>query len=349
MRAGCGGLDNKLARRASPNRLSGTGPTVRAKLRLSFGARARNRSSRSLLSSMASAQDKESSRLQAVQELEELLSKVTDLPKGTQNGKIWSTLSQDVRKEDPWEVLNRRCEVLWGENLRDAKTGRLPNIETGKYGLHGVVNYLKRVVGLKKMNAVHGAVMVKLDRLKAEVQYYACVFGDTREHVDISQYVSGTCLRKRSPSRRRRRRRRSHATLWSTHRRSCGLLARARWLTICTHRQVCYPVLYSDGGCHLPLLAAALPGGSTKDKTYKPPRSHPAEDDVDKHVDDPMYDSNGEEYIPTPSDHEDESEVDDEDGDEDGNGAGGSVQRVRKVSHQYLYMSGANLRVVAQT
>ena len=91
-------------------------------------------------SNMSRAGDKESIRLQAVQDIEELLKKLPDLPKGTKNGKIAAALSKKDRDDDPWEALNKFCDLLWGENLRDKTTGRLPNIETGKYGLTGVAN-----------------------------------------------------------------------------------------------------------------------------------------------------------------------------------------------------------------
>lgn len=122
------------------------------------------------------AADKESARLKAVQDIEELLGQLPKnaLPKGTEKGKIWTSLSRTKRDDDTWETFNKLCNTLWGENLRD-EAGRLPNMETGKYGLNGVANYMKRVLVLKPMNAVHDAVMVKLVRLKDELTHYVYV------------------------------------------------------------------------------------------------------------------------------------------------------------------------------
>lgn len=106
------------------------------------------------------AQEKASPRLQAVQDIKELLDKPPTLPKGTKNGKILSILSQkNTHNKDPWELLNSHCEVLWGGNLQDKCTGRLPNIKTGRYELHGFINYLKCVVGKSQLNKVHGSIL----------------------------------------------------------------------------------------------------------------------------------------------------------------------------------------------
>ena len=44
-----------------------------------------------------------------------------------------------------------------------------------------------------------------------------------------------------------------------------------------------------------------MAGDSTKDKTYKPRRAGPQEED-DPHIDDPIFNSDGEEYVAPESD-----------------------------------------------
>lgn len=60
-----------------------------------------------------------------------------------------------------------------------------------------------------------------------------------------------------------------------------------------------------------------LSGDSKKDKTYQPPRRARRDEDEDSHADDPLYGSDGAEYI-APSSDEEEDGVGGEDGGEDG-------------------------------
>lgn len=111
-----------------------------------------------------------------VQEISELVRKLhSDIPLATQDGRIWAIMTGPLRDSN-WETFNHRFDCLYGEDMRDTHTGRLPNIERGKYGLDAVVNYLR--IAVSQSNMLHKPMMIKLDRLHSELQKitYVCVF-----------------------------------------------------------------------------------------------------------------------------------------------------------------------------
>lgn len=126
------------------------------------------------------AADKEGARLGAIQSIKDLLKKLPNLPKASKNGKIYSAIKP--RDGDPWEIMNSRFDTLYGENLRDKTTGRLPNIEGGTYGLIAFANYLERSMALKGISANHEIIMLRLDRITAELQHYAYVPDNAVRH-----------------------------------------------------------------------------------------------------------------------------------------------------------------------
>lgn len=58
--------------------------------------------------------------------------------------------------------------ALFGEDLRDAKAKRLPNIQRGKYGLDLVLSYIRDMMASNSLDWV--AATPKIQRLVDEVK-----------------------------------------------------------------------------------------------------------------------------------------------------------------------------------
>lgn len=67
-----------------------------------------------------------------------------------------------------FEVFNRRMDILFGESLWDKKTGRLPNITRGAYGMDMVIGYITEAMDGGFL--VWDIAQIKVDRLVGEIQ-----------------------------------------------------------------------------------------------------------------------------------------------------------------------------------
>lgn len=73
-----------------------------------------------------------------------------------------------------WEVFDSRLNALYGEDLRDPKSGRLPNVERGKHGLDLVSSYIHNMV--KANTITWDAALPKMQRLVNELESVKYVF-----------------------------------------------------------------------------------------------------------------------------------------------------------------------------
>ena len=80
---------------------------------------------------------------------EELTSLVQSLPTSIPAAKaksrivtVFTNIPVPKNPLELWEVFDKRFNALFGEDLRDAKTGRLPNVQRGKHGLDLVLTYI---------------------------------------------------------------------------------------------------------------------------------------------------------------------------------------------------------------
>jgi hypothetical protein len=69
--------------------------------------------------------------------------------------------------DDPWQSFNRKFDLLYGEDCRDAK-GYLRNIRSGKYGLDSVCAYLKGI-NTNDPQFLAELAVIKLERLRNEL------------------------------------------------------------------------------------------------------------------------------------------------------------------------------------
>lgn len=67
-----------------------------------------------------------------------------------------------------WEVFNRRMDALFGDDVRDPKTGRLLNIARGPFGMVLVISYLRQTVEAGSIPWDLG--LIKVERLISEIQ-----------------------------------------------------------------------------------------------------------------------------------------------------------------------------------
>lgn len=100
---------------------------------------------------------------------------VEKLPKSVPVGKKKDVIPMLFEKipvpADPsqhFEVFNRRMDILFGENLRDTKTGRLPNIRRGAFGMGMVMDYVTKAMGDGFL--LWDIAQIKIERLVQEIQ-----------------------------------------------------------------------------------------------------------------------------------------------------------------------------------
>lgn len=112
------------------------------------------------------------------EQVEELISTILQLGKGLPDSipegkksdqlhRVMTTVSGDSH----WGTFNRRFDILFGEDCRDAN-GRLHHIRRGRYGFAMVMAYLQRTVdeNLGSMRDFYIPMVLKLDRLKCELE-----------------------------------------------------------------------------------------------------------------------------------------------------------------------------------
>ncbi|KAF8217802.1 hypothetical protein K438DRAFT_1925160 [Mycena galopus ATCC 62051] len=80
-----------------------------------------------------------------VEQIDTLIRKLpSNVPIAARESHISSSLTLPGEDGKAASSFNRRTDVLFGEDVRDA-TGRLKYVAAGKYGMHAVVKYLKTV------------------------------------------------------------------------------------------------------------------------------------------------------------------------------------------------------------
>jgi hypothetical protein len=95
----------------------------------------------------------------------------SSVPIATRESKISTSIILPGQDGDAASTFNRRMDVLFGEDLRDA-AGRLKYVATGKHGMGAVVKYLKTVPWAELQCQI---ARPKLDRLICELEFLWCV------------------------------------------------------------------------------------------------------------------------------------------------------------------------------
>ena len=105
----------------------------------------------------------------------ELTSLVESLPTSVPNAKatsrtitVFTSIPVPKNPLELWEVFDRRFNALFGEDLRDVKTKRLPNIQQGKHGLGLVLTYIRDMIGAGTLD--WGTAIPKMQRLVDELK-----------------------------------------------------------------------------------------------------------------------------------------------------------------------------------
>lgn len=105
----------------------------------------------------------------------ELVELVKNLPTSVRSAKsnsrivtVFTNIPVPDNPIDQWEAFDKRMNALYGEDLRDAGTKRLPNIQRGKHGLDLVVTYIQDMI--KKSSLDWIAAMPKVQRLVDELK-----------------------------------------------------------------------------------------------------------------------------------------------------------------------------------
>jgi hypothetical protein len=94
---------------------------------------------------------------------------IPSAPKDSRIVEVFTRVPVPNNPLEHWEACNRRLDSLFGEDLRDAVTGRLPNIQKGKHGLDLVLRYLEDCV---EANSIPwDAALPKVERLRNELQF----------------------------------------------------------------------------------------------------------------------------------------------------------------------------------
>lgn len=106
---------------------------------------------------------------------EELASLVETLPTSVPSAKaksrivtVFTSIPVPKNPLELWEVFDRQFNALFGEDLRDVKTKRLPNIQRGKHGLDLVLTYIRDMVAAGTLD--WGAAVPKMQRLVDELK-----------------------------------------------------------------------------------------------------------------------------------------------------------------------------------
>ena len=106
--------------------------------------------------------------VEEIKRLGDMLPKTVPIAKKTD--KLYRTLTT-ISGESTWATFNRRMDILYGEDCRDA-SGRLHNIRRGAYGLGALCTFLTEFIVLSDDGALpYDLVKVKLDRLLKELVY----------------------------------------------------------------------------------------------------------------------------------------------------------------------------------
>ncbi|KAJ2920749.1 hypothetical protein H1R20_g16345, partial [Candolleomyces eurysporus] len=133
-----------------------------------------------------------------VANLAKLLSSLpSSLREGKKEGLIAATFNKITVPEsndEYWQVFNRRLDILFSEEQRDEKTGRLPNITRGPLGMGLVVEYLQKTVRLNPEGFPWSAAMPKVLRLVQELKELA---GSSAPVAAVAPIVSGGKKHKR--------------------------------------------------------------------------------------------------------------------------------------------------------
>ncbi len=110
-----------------------------------------------------------------VDEINQLVPRLPkNIPMGEESGKLYQTMLT-VRGENEWATFNRRFDILFGEDCRDAN-GRLLNVSWGAYGLDIICKYLHWLLALAAsesndmVSLPWDAMQIKLERLRDELQ-----------------------------------------------------------------------------------------------------------------------------------------------------------------------------------
>lgn len=94
------------------------------------------------------------------------------VPQGVRNGRVklllWDA-AVPTNSEEAWEKFNSAFDALYGEDCRDPKTNRLPNISRGRFGMDLVCSYIRNFAAVEGMYL--NLMVIKVDRLINEVAY----------------------------------------------------------------------------------------------------------------------------------------------------------------------------------
>jgi hypothetical protein len=103
------------------------------------------------------------------------------LPEGKKEGLIttaFNKLTVPESSDEYWEIFNWRLDILFSEEQRDEKTGRLLNITRGPLSMGLVVKYLQKTVRLNPEGFPWRAAMPKVFPLVQELKELSGTFSN---------------------------------------------------------------------------------------------------------------------------------------------------------------------------
>lgn len=107
-----------------------------------------------------------------VEQIDTLTRKLpSSIPIAAREGHISRSLTLPGQDGDAASTFNRRMDIIFGEDLRDA-AGRLKYVATGKHRMGAVVKYLKTVPWAELQCSI---VRPKLERIIRELEFLWCV------------------------------------------------------------------------------------------------------------------------------------------------------------------------------
>ncbi len=91
------------------------------------------------------------------------------VPMGTKNDHLYKVFTGPKKEEGEWRTLNTHFDGVFGEDLRNATSGRLKHLRRGEQGINVVVRYLEGVDWADK-DMPWDIVMLKLQRVVDELE-----------------------------------------------------------------------------------------------------------------------------------------------------------------------------------
>ncbi|KAH9019427.1 hypothetical protein EDB85DRAFT_1892558 [Lactarius pseudohatsudake] len=208
----------------------------------------------------------------------------SSVPEGRRDGKLYRVMTNDsYRGETAWETFNKRMDAIFGEDCRNAE-GRLENVCRGRFGIDIVTKYLTITIDQSGIKAFHVPMMIKLERLKTELETLAGTTQAAQQAANSS--ADATDHRKHHTAEAEK--------VVDTDSDDVGGVDDIGDVEA-KKRQVLQAKMRRLAGRLYPEKEAELPGDSRQDRTYKPLPNDPS--DSDTSLLSGILDENGNEVI----------------------------------------------------